>query len=152
MRTKPVREQANPVNPLRCVIIDDDPSFLEAARALLEADGVTVAGTASTAAGAVRQVGALRPDVVLIDIRLGRESGFSVARQLAMGDSQAALIMISTYAEADYADLLAESPAIGFLPKASLSRPAIDRILAGDLPLTETLSARPKEPTRAQKT
>jgi DNA-binding NarL/FixJ family response regulator len=125
-------EQAGPVNLLRCVIVDDDPSFLEAARVLLEADGVTVAGTASTGANAVRQVDVLCPDVVLIDIRLGRESGFTAARQLAAGDSHAALIMISTYAEADYADLLAESPVIGFLPKAELSGPAIRRILARD--------------------
>jgi DNA-binding NarL/FixJ family response regulator len=117
------------VNPLRCVIVDDDPSFLEAARALLEADGVIMAGTASTEADAIRQVNALRPDVVLIDIRLGRESGFTVARQLAAGDSHAALIMISTYAEADYADLLAESPVIGFLPKTALSGSAIAQIL-----------------------
>ena len=125
-----MREQASPVNPLRCVIVDDDPAFLQAARALLEADGATVAGTARTGASAVRQVDALRPDVVLIDIRLGRESGFDTARQLAAGDSHAALIMISTYAEADYADLLAESPVIGFLPKVELSEPAIRRILA----------------------
>lgn len=127
-----MREQAKPVNPLRIVIVDDDPSFLEAARALLEADGATVAGTASTLASAVRQVDSLRPDVVLIDIRLGAESGFAVARQLAAGDSHAALIMISTYAETDYADLLAESPVIGFLPKVALSGPAIRRILARD--------------------
>jgi len=125
-----MRGQADPVNPLRCVIVDDDPSFLEAARALLEADGATVAWTASTLASAVRQVDALRPDVVLIDIRLGGESGFTVARQLAAGDSHPALIMISTYAEADYADLLAESPVIGFLPKSALSGPAIRRTLA----------------------
>jgi len=127
-----MREQANPVNPLRCVIVDDDPSFLEAAQVLLEADGVTVAGTASTRADSARLVDALRPDVVLIDIRLGQDSGFNVARELAEGGgSHAALIMISTYAEADYADLLAESPVIGFLPKAELSGPAIRRILIG---------------------
>jgi DNA-binding NarL/FixJ family response regulator len=118
------------VNPLRCVIVDDDPSFLEAARALLEADGARVAGTASTLASAVRQVDELRPDVVLIDIRLGGESGFTVARQLAAGGSQAALIMISTYTEDDYADLLAESPVIGFLPKVTLSGTAIRQLLA----------------------
>jgi DNA-binding NarL/FixJ family response regulator len=127
-----MREQANPVNPLRCVIVDDDPSFLEAARTLLEADGVIVAGMASTVASAVQRVDALRPDVVLIDIRLGRESGFTLARQLAVGGAHAALIMISTYAEADYADLLAESPIIGFLPKTALSAQAIGRILAGN--------------------
>jgi DNA-binding NarL/FixJ family response regulator len=104
-----MREHADPVDQLRCVIVDDDPSFLAAARALLEADGVTVAGTASTVASAVQQVDELRPNVVLIDIRLGRESGFT---------------------EVDYADLLAESPVIGFLPKVALSGPAIERILA----------------------
>jgi two-component system, NarL family, nitrate/nitrite response regulator NarL len=126
----PMSEQAKPVTPLRCVLVDDDPSFLEAARALLEADGVTVAGTARTRADSVRLVNELRPDVVLIDIRLGADSGFSAARDLAAGDGQAALIMISTYAEADYADLLAESPVIGFLSKAELSGPAVRRILA----------------------
>ena len=125
-----MREQANPVDLLRCVVVDDDQSFLEAARILLETDGVTVAGTASTAADAIRRVDALRPDVVLIDIRLGEESGFNAARQLAAGDHHAALIMISTHAEADYTDLLAESPVIGFLPKAEISGQAIRRILA----------------------
>ena len=124
-----MREEANPVNPLRIVIVDDDPSFLEAARALLEADGVTVAGTACTRADLLRQVDALRPDVVLIDIRLGEDSGFNAARELAAAGSRAALIMISTHAEVDYADLLVESPVIGFLPKAELSGQAIRRIL-----------------------
>jgi DNA-binding NarL/FixJ family response regulator len=90
---------------------------------------VTVAGTASTRVDSVRQVDALCPDVVLIDIRLGEDSGFNTARELAEGGSRAALIMISTHAEADYADLLAESPVTGFLPKAELSGQAIRRIL-----------------------
>lgn len=114
---------------LRCVIVDDDASFLKAARTLLELGGVTVAGVASNGAGAVERVGALRPDVVLIDIRLGQESGFDVARQLAANGQAAALIMISTHAREDFAVLIAESPVIGFLPKAELSASAIRRIL-----------------------
>lgn len=114
---------------LRCVIVDDDASFLKATQTLLEPAGVTVAGVASTGAEAVERVGALRPDVVLIDIRLGQESGFSAARQLAANGQAAALIMISSHAREDYADLIAESPVIGFLPKAELSAAAIRRIL-----------------------
>ena len=114
---------------LRCVIVDDDASFLKVAQTLLEPDGVTVAGVASTCAEAVERVEALRPDVVLIDIRLGEESGFDAARQLAANGQAAALIMISTHAGEDYADLIAESPVIGFLPKAELSAAAIRRIL-----------------------
>ena len=75
---------------------------------------------------------ALRPDVVLIDIRLGRESGFETARRLADNGHSAALVMISTHAGEDYADLIAESPATGFLPKAELSAAAIRRILGTD--------------------
>jgi CheY-like chemotaxis protein len=122
------RWQTDPVN-LRCVLVDDDASFLKVAQALLESDGVTVAGVASTCAEAVQRVETLRPDVVLLDIRLGRESGFDAARQLADNGQTAAVIMISTHAGSDYADLIAESPVNGFLPKAELSAAAIRRIL-----------------------
>lgn len=115
---------------LRCLIVDDDLRFLDAARALLEQDGVMVAGVASSSAEAVQFARELRPDVVLIDIRLGEESGFDGARLLARDGQPAALIMISTYAEEDYADLIADSPAKGFLPKAELSAAAIRRILS----------------------
>ncbi len=65
---------------------------------------------------------------MLVDIRLGEESGFEAARQLAGHGPPAALIMISTHAGADYADLIAQSPAVGLLPKAELSAAAIRRI------------------------
>lgn len=114
---------------LRCVIVDDDATFLNVARSLLEREGITVAGVANGGGEAAECAETLRPDVVLIDISLGQESGFDVARRLA-GDGQAAtLIMISTHSEADYADLIAESPVAGFLPKTDLSAAAIQRIL-----------------------
>ena len=90
---------------------------------------MTVAGVAGNGAEAVERVRALRPDVVLIDIRLGEESGFETARRLAAGEQAAALIMISSYAEDDYADLIADSPTAGFLAKAELSAAAIRRVL-----------------------
>ena len=53
----------------------------------------------------------------------------------AVGRGQsAALIMISTHAGADYADLIAESPAVGFVPKAELSAAAIRQVLGTDSP------------------
>jgi DNA-binding NarL/FixJ family response regulator len=114
---------------LRCVIVDDDEVFLRAARALLERDGVIVAGVAHSCAEAIQQADALRPDVVLIDIRLGQESGFDVARQLDDNGYPPAMIMISTHAREDYADLIDESPAKGFVAKADLSAAAIRRVL-----------------------
>ena len=109
---------------LRCVIVDDDEDFLGVARTSLERGGVIVVGVADSRAAALQRVGELRPDVVLVDIRLGAESGFDVVRDLA-----GRLIMISSYAEADYADLIAEAPVAGFLPKTQLSAMAIRRVL-----------------------
>ena len=115
---------------MRCLLVDDNTAFLEAARILLDREGVTVAGTASTSAEALRQASTLRPDVVLVDIALGSENGFDLARRLT-GSARygTAVIMISTAAESDYADLIAESHAAGFLPKAELSAAGIRRIL-----------------------
>jgi DNA-binding NarL/FixJ family response regulator len=114
---------------MRCVIVDDDDAFIKAAQSLLERDDVTVVGVANNSAEAVERAGTLRPDVVLIDIRLGEESGFQVARMLTDYGLPSALILISTHDGADYADLIAESPATGFLPKAELSADAIRRLL-----------------------
>jgi DNA-binding NarL/FixJ family response regulator len=117
--------------PIRCLLVDDSDAFLQAARVLLHREGVTVAGVASNSAEALRQARALRPDVVLVDIGLGDESGFDLARLLAR-DGQggsAEVILISTRDEADYAELIAESPAAGFLAKQELSARAIGRIL-----------------------
>jgi CheY-like chemotaxis protein len=113
---------------LRCVLVDDDEIFLRAAQSLLEQDGLTVAAVATSGTEAIQRVEVTRPDVVLIDIRLGQESGFDVARRLADRPHGATLIMISTHAEEDYADLIAESPAVGFVPKAELSAASVRRI------------------------
>ena len=116
--------------PLRCVIVDDNANFLEAAASLLQREGVTVAGVASSIADALRQAEQLRPDVILVDIVLGGESGFDLARRLAeTGPGGPAVILISTHAEADFADLIQEAPAAGFMPKSQLSAGTIRRLL-----------------------
>jgi DNA-binding NarL/FixJ family response regulator len=116
---------------VRCLIVDDNRGFLEAARALLEREGVTIAGVASTGADALRNVDTLTPDVVLVDVSLGKESGFELAQLLAEHDHGAAVILISTRSELDLADLVASSPAAGFLSKSELSADAIRRVLDG---------------------
>jgi two-component system nitrate/nitrite response regulator NarL len=117
--------------PARCLIVDDNGNFLQAARVLLERQGMTIAGVASTTDEALRQAQTLRPDVVLVDLMLGDESGFELARRLLdEGGRGAAVILISTHAEADVADLVAGTDAAGFVSKLELSAGAIERILA----------------------
>jgi DNA-binding NarL/FixJ family response regulator len=115
---------------LRCLIVDDSPSFLEAAAALLQREGLVIVGAASNAREALATAAETRPDVALVDISLGSESGFDVARRLAASDAGALnVILISTRAEAEFAELIEEAPVVGFLPKAELSAKAIRRLV-----------------------
>jgi DNA-binding NarL/FixJ family response regulator len=116
--------------PLRCLIVDDNASFLDAATYLLKREGLTVVGVASSIADALVQAGELRPDVILVDIMLGRESGFDLARRLAEADvGNPKVILISTHAEADFADLIEEAPAAAFMPKSQLSASMIRQLI-----------------------
>jgi CheY-like chemotaxis protein len=116
---------------LRCLIIDDSSAFLAAARGLLERQGVTVVGVARTVAEALSQAAELRPDVVLVDIDLRGESGLELARRMHADPllAQVPVILISTHPRDDYADLIAASPAVGFLPKITLSADALRALL-----------------------
>jgi DNA-binding NarL/FixJ family response regulator len=114
---------------LRCLIVDDNASFLKAAVSMLEREGLTVVGVASNGADALSQTRDLRPDVILLDIALGAESGLDVARRLVAADQNASkVILISTHAEADFAELIEATPAAGFVAKSELSASAVRRL------------------------
>jgi CheY-like chemotaxis protein len=112
---------------MRCLIVDDSTDFVNAACGLLERHGITIVGVASTSAEALRCFEELRPDVTLVDVHLGRENGFELAEQLHRSglSGQSPVIIISTHAEQDFTDMIATSPAIGFLTKIALTPDAI---------------------------
>jgi DNA-binding NarL/FixJ family response regulator len=109
---------------LRILIVDDSQHFLNAARAALEQDGLTVVGAASTSAEARQLAREIRPDGILVDVDLGGESGLDLARELAASGA-AAVVLISAYPESELADLIATSPAVGFVAKSDLSADAV---------------------------
>jgi DNA-binding NarL/FixJ family response regulator len=117
--------------PLRCLIVDDNPLFLEGASDLLEREGLDVVGVASTSAEAIRLVTELQPDVTLVDIDLGDEDGFELTKQLTdLSPASSKVVLVSTHAEEDFEHLIAVSPAVGFVSKARLSAQAIRDALA----------------------
>ena len=113
---------------LRLVLVDDNRHFLNAARNVLQQEGVDVVGVAATSAEALQLVAELRPDAILLDVHLGEESGFDVARSLATADDTC-VVLISAYPESDLADLIAASPAVGFVSKSELSARAVANLL-----------------------
>jgi DNA-binding NarL/FixJ family response regulator len=116
---------------LRCLIVDDQPSFCEAARDLLEGQGLTVVGCVTSSAEALRSVQELRPEVALVDIDLGPESGLDLARRLADGvdGNSPRVILVSTHDEREFVKLIESSPAVGFLAKTDLSAERIYQLL-----------------------
>ncbi|MCY1137136.1 response regulator transcription factor [Actinoplanes sp. Pm04-4] len=119
----------------RCLVVDDNQRFLDVARRSLEWQGLESVGTAETIETALAATEADHPDVVLVDVSLGGESGFELVRLLAarFPELTGRIIMISTRAEEDYAELMEGTPAAGFLAKSALSVRAI-RELIPDLP------------------
>ncbi len=115
----------------RCVILDDNRDFLDAVARLLERQGISVVAVATSSAEGLQRVKELRPDVTLVDIDLGEESGFDVVEQLHQNGSDTAVptILISTHDEDDFAELIAASPALAFIPKSALSGSQIRKVL-----------------------
>ena len=124
---------------MRCLIVDDSADFVEAACGLLECEGITVVGVASTSADALRLFAESRPDVTLVDINLGVDSGFELAQQLhrAGKPSPSPVILISTHAAQDFTELIETSPAVGFLSKSALTCGAIHDLVGGSARLQE---------------
>ena len=120
---------------MRCLLVDDNEAFVEIARRVLDPDGVKVTGTASNIAEAVLRVGELRPDIVLIDVMLGDENGFDLARRLA--DPRV------SPAEA-YAPFLAASSPPPELSAAVEDYPTIPDLTVLDVPASREASAIPR--------
>lgn len=115
---------------MRCLLVDDNDRFLETARGVLERGGVDVVGVATRGSQALELADRLRPDVALVDVCLGDECGVDVADQLQEESlTKPVVILISTYPEDDFADIVDGSAAQGFLPKSELSAPAVYALL-----------------------
>ena len=116
---------------LRTVIVDDSVEFLRIARSLLEREGITVVASAQTGAEALRSAQEHDPDVVLLDVGLGEESGFDVAERLSQASgARIRVILISARSEQDLREFIDASPAIGLVAKARLSADVITDLLS----------------------
>ena len=109
--------------PIRCLVVDDQPEFLETVRHLLDRQGISVVGVAANSAEAMKCAADLRPDVVLIDVHLGDESGLELASRIAAHGQVGSprVILISTYPKDDLAGALPTGSSIPFVSKIDLS-------------------------------
>ena len=114
---------------LRCLIIDDSEEFLASARTLLSVQGMEVVGASTSGIAALQLAEQMQADVALVDVQLGAEDGLELARQLHERVPATSIIIVSTRSRDELLDLIAETPAIGFLDKTSLSAAAIAELI-----------------------
>jgi DNA-binding NarL/FixJ family response regulator len=102
------------------LLVDDHRAFRTTARALLESDGFEIVGEAHDGEGAIAAALQLRPDVVLLDVRLPDTDGFAVARRLTGGGDGPAVVVISSSDDPLYPERARRSGARGFVAKHDL--------------------------------
>ncbi|XUL93569.1 response regulator [Streptomyces galilaeus] len=117
------------------LIVDDDPGYRAAVRALLEVDGEYSVSEAASASAAVAAIAlGNRPDLVLMDLGLPGEDVFAATRELSALASGVVVVLCSVREADEFGGRIAHCPAAGFLTKARLSATALSRFIAADEP------------------
>ncbi|MFF8284210.1 response regulator [Streptomyces albus] len=119
---------------IRVLIADDQAMVREGFSVLLGAmPGIEVVGEAEDGVEAVAQVAALRPDVVLMDVRMPRMNGLDATREIVAADSGAKVLILTTYDLDEYVYRALRAGASGFLLKDASAERLADgvRVVAG---------------------
>ncbi|MFO6463759.1 response regulator transcription factor [uncultured Jannaschia sp.] len=122
--------------PVRVLIVDDHPMVAEGMRALLETyDDLEVVGTLHDGREAVDRVGALAPDVILLDLNMPRMDGLSATEILRERHPGIAVLILSMHDAPEYVATALRHGAAGYCLKDQSTdeiRRAIDTVLAGE--------------------
>ena len=117
--------------PIRVLVVDDHLIVREGLSLILEtAEGIEQAGEAADGAEALRLCAELRPDVVLMDLRMPGMDGLTAIRRLAETQPQIAVIILTTYDEDDLMLQGLQAGARGFLLKDTSRAALLDAIRA----------------------
>lgn len=112
---------------MNILVVDDEISLRRTIRTALESTGHAVS-EAGSQAQALQQIGNVRPDLVLLDLRLGRESGLDVLAALLAAAPGLGVVVITAYASVDTAVEAMRRGALDYLPKPFTSKQLADLI------------------------
>ncbi|AZM89853.1 response regulator transcription factor [Streptomyces sp. W1SF4] len=131
---------------IRVLIVDDQMMVREGFSVLLNAmEGIEVVGEAVDGRQAIAQVAVLRPDVVLMDIRMPEMNGLEATRQIVAADTDAKVLVLTTFDLDEYVYQALRAGASGFLLKDASARQLAEgvRVVAsGDALLAPSVTKR----------
>jgi len=110
--------------PIRVVIADDHPVVREGLRIMLKTRGMVLVGEAATGSEAVERVRELKPDVVLMDVRMPGMDGLEATAMVKQEAPSTPVIMITSHESKDYLRRAIEAGAAGYILKG-MSRDAL---------------------------
>jgi two-component system, NarL family, response regulator NreC len=106
--------------PIRILLVDDHALLRAGLRALLSTESdIVVVGEAGTGEEALRLVGELHPDVVLMDLSMPGMGGLEATRQIAALDKGVRVLILTVHAEEEYLMPVLEAGGCGYVMKHS---------------------------------
>jgi DNA-binding NarL/FixJ family response regulator len=130
---------------IRILIVDDHPLFCEGLRRMIDRHPeLAVCGQAPDAASAMKAVAELKPDLALVDISLEKTNGIDLIKSLKAKHEELPILVVSMHDESLYAERALRAGAQGYIMKnqpIKIVRDAIFKVLAGDIFLSEKMSA-----------
>ena len=132
-------------DPIRVVIVDDDP-LVRAGLAMIlgGTESIEIVGQAGDGIAGLELIGLVRPDVVLMDIRMPKMDGLEATKQLTASDDGPAVIVLTTFDADEYVVAALRDGANGFLlkdtPPATIVD-AVQRVVTGEPILSPSVTA-----------
>ena len=130
--------------PVRVLLVDDDDLMRAGLKAVLSSDArVEVVGEAGTGRAAVEHVRKLRPDLVLMDVRMPDLDGIAATREITAASADVKVVILTTFEQDDYIFGALNAGASGFLLKRSGPEEllaAIHTVAAGDSLLSPSVT------------
>ena len=101
----------------RVLLVDDAAAIRTALRGVLEDAGIEVVGEAADGVEGVAMAGSLRPDVVLMDLRMPSRNGFEATTRIVRDHPGVRVVVLSAYETEESAEAVLAAGAFAFLPK-----------------------------------